>query len=607
MKFFISKLPHWPLIFVFLVLLVFFLPVLSGKLPVPADALVGLYHPYRDAYADKYPSGIPYKNFLLTDPVLQQIPWKHFAVTELKQGRLPWWNPYTHSGMPLLANFQAGVFYPLNFIFWLTDFPIAWTIYIMLQPFLGALFLYLFLRHHRLNPLSAALSGLAWVLGGFMLVWLQWGNLGHTLIWLPLSLWAIDKFAATKKFKFIIFNSLFLSLSFFAGHLQLAFYVILVNLAYALYKKINLIFAISYLVFAAITAVQWLPTLQLIKLSARDIDQTQILTRSDWFLPMPHLAQFIAPDFFGNPATLNYFGVWNYAEFVGYLGLISLILAVSAVWSKAGRRLGLAILGILLFTLPTPLAKLPFILKLPFISTAQPSRLIAPITFGLAILTGIGLDQFLKRKIKLKIPVTIIGTSLIILWLVAFYSGSVISQRNLVIPSLIFLAFMVVIFFRRRWLLLTGYCLLIITAGDLFRFAAKFTPFSPREYFYPPTQAIKFLQENLGDHRYLTIDRRILPPNANIMYGLKTIEGYDPLYYKSYAAVITQMEGGEPGTIANFNRIIRPTNVDSPIINQLSVKYVLSLTNLDKPQFKLVFQEGQTRIYENLKVQPPNL
>src|SRR3989344_4853319 len=310
-----------------------------------------------------------------------------------------------------------------------------------------------------------------------MMAWLEWGNLGHTLIWLPISLWAIDKFSETKKFRFLFLNSLFLSLSFFAGHLQLAFYVILVNLAYALYKKITLIFAISYLVFAAITAVQWLPTLQLIKLSARDIDQTQILTRSDWFLPMPHLAQFIAPDFFGNPATLNYFGVWNYAEFVGYLGLIPLILAVSAVWSKAGRRLGLAILGILLFTLPTPLAKLPFILKLPFISTAQPSRLIAPITFGLAILAGIGLDQFLKRKIKLKIPVTIIGTSLIILWLVAFYSGSVISQRNLVIPSLIFLAFMVVIFFRRRWLLLTGYCLLIITAGDLLRFAAKFTPF----------------------------------------------------------------------------------------------------------------------------------
>ena len=86
-------LRHWPLLFVFFILLVFFLPVFQGKLPIPADALVGLYHLYPDFYADKYPSGIPYKNFLLTDPVLQQYPWKKFAISQLKQGQIPWLNP----------------------------------------------------------------------------------------------------------------------------------------------------------------------------------------------------------------------------------------------------------------------------------------------------------------------------------------------------------------------------------------------------------------------------------------------------------------------------------------------------------------------------------
>src|SRR3989344_1464568 len=548
-----SKIPL-PFALVLLSLLIFFSPILSGKLPFPGDALVGLYHPYRDAYADRYPSGIPYKNFLLTDPALQQIPWKYFAVSRLKQGKIPIWNPLTHSGMPLLANFQAGVFYPLNFIFWIFGFLPAWTIYIALQPFLGASFLYLFLRYHRLNPLSAAISGLSWVMGGFFLAWLEWGNLGHTLIWLPASLWAIDKFSTTKHFRFLLLNSLFLSLAFFAGHLQLAFYVILVNLAYAIYRRVKPLFAASYLLFAAVTAAQWWPTLQLIKISARDIDQTQILTRPDWFLPWQHLAQFIAPDFFGNPATLNYSGVWNYAEFVGYIGIVPLILAVLAILSKAGRQLGLAILVGLLLVLPTPLAKLPFILKLPLIAAAQPSRLIALVSFGLAILAGIGLDQYLKRKIGLKFPIVIIGSSLLAFWLMAFDSGSVISQRNLILPSIIFIIFITIILlpFRAK-----AYLLLLVAAADLLRFAQKFTPFSPKEYFYPQTQTISFLEDNLGDYRYMTTDRRLLPPNAGIMYGLATIEGYDPLYLKSYAEVVTEMEGGIPGTIASFNRIIR--------------------------------------------------
>ncbi|OGY16730.1 MAG: hypothetical protein A2784_04565 [Candidatus Chisholmbacteria bacterium RIFCSPHIGHO2_01_FULL_48_12] len=596
------KFRHWPLALVWLILLVFFSPILFGKLPFPGDALVGLYHPYRDFYADKYPSGIPYRNFLLTDPVLQQIPWKYFAVNELKQGRIPWWNPYTHSGMPFLANFQAGVFYPLNLIFMLLRFNTAWIIYIVLQPFLGALFLYLFLRHHRLGPLSAALAGLTWVLGGFMLVWLEWGNLGHTLIWLPLSLLIIDKYQQTKKLRFLFLNSLLLSLSFFAGHLQLAFYVVSANIAYAIYRKIHPLFAVGYVLFAAASAVQWWPTLQLIKLSTRDIDQTQVLTRPDWFLPWQNLAQFIAPDFFGNPATLNYTGVWNYAEFAGYIGLVPLLLALGAVSSKAGRKIWLAIIFIFLFTLPTLVAKLPFILKLPLLSTAQPSRLIALISFGLAILAGIGLDQWLKRKINLKFPVAFIGASLVILWLIAFNSTSIVSLRNLILPTINFIIFIIIIFLPLK---AKAYLLLLVVAADLLRFAQKFTPFSPREYFYPQTQAISFLEDNLGDYRYMTTDRRLLPPNAGIMYGLATIEGYDPLYLKSYAEVVTEMEGGIPGTIASFNRIIRPTNLYSPILNRLGVKYILSLNQLNSPQFKLVFQEGQTLVYENLKVEAP--
>ena len=54
----------------------------------------------------------------------------------------------------------------------------------------------------------------------------------------------------------------------------------------------------------------------------------------EWFLPWQNLAQFIAPDYFGNPATLNYFGIWNYGEFVGYVGIAPLFFALFAINKK---------------------------------------------------------------------------------------------------------------------------------------------------------------------------------------------------------------------------------------------------------------------------------
>jgi len=101
---------------IFIVLIFFWNFFIRGFLPIPADTIVGLYHPFRDFYAKEYPRGIPFKNFLITDPVRQQIPWKNLAIELEKKLNLPLWNPYNFTGTPLLANFQSGVFYPFNLI-----------------------------------------------------------------------------------------------------------------------------------------------------------------------------------------------------------------------------------------------------------------------------------------------------------------------------------------------------------------------------------------------------------------------------------------------------------------------------------------------------------
>lgn len=117
-----------------ILIIVFYYPfIFSGKLPTPADTIIGLYSPYRDFYSATYPNGIPFKNFLITDPVRQTYIWKSLAVDIYKSGELPLWNPYEMSGKPFLANFQTGAFYPLNLILVFLPFQLGWSVFIFSQ------------------------------------------------------------------------------------------------------------------------------------------------------------------------------------------------------------------------------------------------------------------------------------------------------------------------------------------------------------------------------------------------------------------------------------------------------------------------------------------
>src|SRR3989344_1778523 len=189
----------FPFVIFFAIFLFFSSPFLiSGKLPIPADTIIGLFHPFRDLYAQQYPQGIPYKNALITDPVEQQYPWKTLTIALERTYQLPLWNPYSFSGTPLLANFQAGPFYPLNILFFIFIPSVAWSIYILLQPMLACLFMYWYLRSIYIGKWGSTVGGIVFAFCGFSVVWMEWGSIIHVLLWLPLILFAQEKFLKKK-------------------------------------------------------------------------------------------------------------------------------------------------------------------------------------------------------------------------------------------------------------------------------------------------------------------------------------------------------------------------------------------------------------------------
>jgi hypothetical protein len=610
---------YWALaVFVALTGIFFWKFFLKGWLPIPADTIVGMYHPWRDKIWDNLTGGVHFKNFLITDPVRQLYPWRKLVIDILKIGKIPYWNPYNLSGTPLLANMQSAPFSIFNLILLPLNnrlFAYGWGVLIFLQPLLAGIFLYFYLKELKLNPLPSLLGALSFAFGGFFMAWLEWGTVLYSALWLPFILLSIEKILIRKKF--FAWGPIFvfaLSQSFFAGHLQTFFYVFLFSIIYLIWRlfrfngdklKTVLLFAACYLLFVIITAPQWLPIWQFIGLSARGIDQAD-WRQPGWFIPWQNLIQFLSPDFFGNPATLNYWGIWNYAEFIGFIGVIPLLLAfLSLSFIINGKIKFFAFFGLiaLSFALPTPWAKLPYLLKFPLLSTGQPTRIIMLIDFCLSVLAAFGAQKVMERKQKIW-PILGLISAYGILWLIVSGKHMDISRRNLILPTAISgsgAILILLLYLKKIPSKLIVICLLALSVFDLFRFGWKFLPFVKTDYLFPTTQTLDFIKKDQKVYRVMTTDRRILPPNFSVAYKIQTIDGYDPLYFQRYGELVTALERGKPDTTPpfGFNRIITPQNYSSRLIDLLNVKYILSLTDLNLPKLGLVFQEGETRLYYN--------
>ncbi len=632
------------LLVIFLLPFIFFWQfIFKGALPIPADTIVGLYHPWRDLYSNNYPNGIPFKNFLITDPVRQLYPWRYLAIESLKNGKLPIWNPYNNAGTPLLSNLQSAVFYPLNFVLLVFPFEIGWSVLIFLQPLLGGLFLFLYLNNIRLRHEASLLGSIAFSFGGFFTSWLEWNTLLHVALYLPLILLSVDKILLIvdnklKLSKLVFWGGIFplaLGLALFAGHAQTFFYLFMLVFIYLIVRifsskkeargKIGLLFILCYLFFALITLSQYLPTAKFILQSAREIPTSW--QSEGWFIPWPHLIQFFVPDFFGNPSTLNYWGTWNYGELIGYIGVIPLLFVFFAlIFRKEKKTLffGIVFFISLIFATPTFLAKLPYQLKLPFISTSQPTRLLFLVDFSLAVLSALGLDYFLKlhegakKPLFLKMAAVLVFMSLIYLGCAVFVLSAgnlisdqnlIIAKRNLLLPAAIFifsgLTLLTIMFKLKKQASKVLLILIVITIFDLFRFSWKYNSFSEKKFLFPQTKITKFLQSQKGLFRVMTTDKRILPPNFSSVYKVQSIDGYDPLYLKDYGQFAAAWIRGKADiTDFNFNRIINIQNFESRLTDLMNVKYILSLNDLQSEKLIKIFEEGQTKVYENKNFYP---
>ncbi|MBI4496502.1 MAG: YfhO family protein [Chloroflexi bacterium] len=447
-------------------------------------------------------------------PLLQFSPWRQLAVTLYREGQLPLWNPYVDFGAPLAANFQTAAFSPLNLFYLVLPVEQAMGATIVLHVVLAGALMYGCAVALGLTSWGALLAALAYMFSGYVIARAGFLSIVATVPWLPAVVAGTELvLRAQAKGSARTLPALGLTLAtgllLVAGHIQLAFYTLLVAASYGLVRALQLLraegtggiaevgqrspqsaarglqlvrlllpVAGATVLGVGLAGVQLLPGAELAAHSARQAGPGYDVALRYSLWPA-QLVQLLAPDFYGNPASGDYRGPGNYWEGMAHFGVAPLLLALLAVCHgrHPARRylLVLALVG-LVFALGRFSPVYPWVFThVPGFGLFQaPARFLLWWTFAGALLAGIGLDTLLARPdlpaIRRWATVTLagavgLGTGAAVA-LAVIGDGSVVAAASL--GSMV-----------RAALLLLGTAVLLLLARHRLRGQASFAGFHP--------------------------------------------------------------------------------------------------------------------------------
>ena len=512
---FLKKINPWLAVFILFTIftLLIFWPIFLGKVNLNGNLLVSFYAPFGQ--------NLPFKNSGW-DQLRIYFPFYKVTLDHLKNFTIPLWNPYAFSGHPHLADFQTAVFYPLTlFGFFLPQIEF-WHLLRITPMTLASFFTFLYLSNLKLSRLASVFGAITFGFSPFILTWGEEVIMSpHSIIWLPLILFSIDRYLTSSSrhpelvsgSKYLALISLSLAASLFGGYMQTSIYLFIFTFAYLLFR-INfrgLFFKIgnwrligAFILGIFLAAIQLLPSAELYFNSAR-ASVTLRETLFQFLLPIESLLTFLAPDFFGHPATANFFrnGSAQYYEGIIFVGIAALIFGLYSIFFKRKEKLVsfLAIFGLIALSLAInlPTSKLFLTLPIPFLSTSIANRILFIPAFCLSVLAAIGIEYWLSSKDKkiLK-PIAFLGSLYLLLavyLILARFLGfpyfkpptfetwqaAVISLRNLAVPFTVFVISGTMIFiatFKSKYKYAAILAIITLAFLHIFYFTNKYFSFS---------------------------------------------------------------------------------------------------------------------------------
>ena len=356
---------------------------------------------------------------------------------------------------------------------------------------------------------------------------------------------------------------------------------------------------------------------------------------------------------FGEPVNTIFWGIKNYVEAGSYVGILPILLAAVALLRRRGRYVGifssLAVLSFLL-SFGFPLYALLYYLLPGYSQLHTPFRWVFPFTVSMAVLAGLGVETLGARvreseasRLRALAPRALgwlalaagaIGLAAALLALVrpghfipladrvlatsdlaqrSFPNGQAFLSyewRNLLLFSLALMASGAVLRLshcpihlpgpwraHRLWKPLA----IAVLSLDLLIVASGFNPAVDVRLGELTPSSVDFLRADEELYRLTSFNvagEKTFNPNVGMYYGLHDVRGYDSIIPKQYADFMGLIEGQGELIYNRIAPLYRYDSLDSPLLDLLNVKYVLTTQHIPNPGYTLVYDD-ELRIYRN--------
>ena len=604
-------------------------------------------------------------NPLITDPVNQHYLSYLYLKNCLAEKALPLWSDSILCGVPNAFGFSPQS-NPLVFLLHLLFPPTtAHDITLFLHMFGAGFFMYLYLRNLHLGSLPAAVGAVSWMFNGTLMVWLEfesWVILSSTL---PASLFFLERWFHRRRTLDGLFFVFALCLAVSSGMVHLILYQFLFTGTYILYRYFTLRWtpaeipmiggsALKPLVLALLVGVAVSGPLLTSYLALQGDPQRssfgfQELIRNTGQLHPAYLLTLLFPDLFGNPAgahmafiptfhsTQSYN---NYNELCLYAGILPLFLSLASRSGRDQRSLGGFYILVALLSLAMAMGTslyYPLARFVPGLGYSTPTRILYLFGFAISVLAGLGAHHLQKgigpkqKKILLGVWfllfLVIVGVYLavqeerVIRWMLSLTARSdletllprvkayLLPSSNVMLDPVILAGLTLLLLLASAfsgWIARTLFLslALLLLAFDLISFGMNYNTVSPKSLAFPPTDGIRFLQQDRSKYRVMTAPTFL--HNAFMAYGIDDIGGYVSLYPKRYGEYLHLSQQGPAAPPPDaFSRWTNFTSFGSPLLDLLNTKYLLlpARTEIHSPSLKRVYA-GEMTIYENEKVFP---
>ncbi len=366
-----------------------------------------------------------------------------------------------------------------------------------------------------------------------------------------------------------------------------------------------------------------------------------------------------------NGAQSSDWGIKNYVEGGIYLGIFPLLLAILGVWAARGRPapgdrgrrwrqrrshigfLTILSLASLAFIFGTPLYAVLYY-GLPGINQLHsPFRWVFPLSVAVAVLAGFGAD-YVQLQFRAAAPASIVrwlgrlavAAALCLLlglaasWLLypsleptiervfmglalapsafptarAFYSYEfwqllALAAALLAGGGLLWFGPRLARAHRFLWLAAAA----VLIGADLYVASAGFHAANPPELLDFQPQLLQWLAAQPGPWRFTTFDphgEKPLNANAGWPYQLQDVRGYESVIPKQYTEYMGTIESQKELPFNRVQPIVHWESLNSPLLDLLGVKYIVTTQTLELPKLALAWQGEGLRVYENLAAVP---